>query len=65
VAIGLHGGLIWCYYIVNTTHWLKPTGVVPEWVTGISGNPIAGVMGIIFLSAIAIGFRGFKKFKIF
>ncbi len=61
VAIGLHGGLIWCYYIVNTTHWLKPTGVVPEWVTGISGNPIAGVMGIIFLSAIAIGFRGFKK----
>lgn len=61
VAIGLHGGLIWCYYIVNTTHLLKPTGVVPEWVTGIHGNPIAGVMGIIFLSAIAIGFRYFKK----
>jgi LPXTG-motif cell wall-anchored protein len=36
---------------------------VPEWVTGISGNPIAGVMGIIFLSAIAIGFRNFKKIK--
>lgn len=61
VAIGLHGGLVWCYYIVNTTHLLKPTGAVPEWVTGISGNPIAGVMGIIFLSAIAIGFRNFKK----
>jgi len=61
VSIGLHGGLVWCYYIVNTTHLLKPTGAVPEWVTGISGNPIAGVMGIIFLSAIAIGFRNFKK----
>jgi hypothetical protein len=57
ISVGLHGGLVWCYYIVNTTHWLKPTGVVPEWVTGISGNPIAGVMGIIFLSAIAIGFH--------
>ncbi len=57
VAIGLHGGLIWCYYIVNTTHLIRATGVVPEWVTGISGNPIAGVMGIIFLSAIAICFR--------
>ena len=56
-SIGLHGGLIWGYYIVNTTHWLKPTGVVPEWITGISGNPIAGVMGIIFLGAIAIGLQ--------
>ena len=63
ISIGLHGGLVWCYYIVNTTHWLKPTGAVPEWVTGINGNPIAGVMGIIFLSAIAIGFRNFKKIK--
>ena len=61
ISIGLHGGLIWCYYIVNTTHWLQPTGVVPEWMTGLNGNPIAGIMGIVFLSAIAIGFRGFKK----
>lgn len=61
IAIGLHGGLVWCYYIVNTTHLLKPTGIVPEWVTGLNGNPLAGLMGIIFLSVIAIGFRGFKK----
>ena len=57
MAIGLHGGLIWCYYIVNTTHWFKPTGLVPEWVTGISGNPIAGVVGIAFLLAIAFALR--------
>lgn len=61
VAIGLHGGLVWCYYIVNTTHWLKPTGVAPEWVTGISGNPIAGIMGLLFLIAIAIGFTRLKR----
>ncbi|PZO42760.1 MAG: CPBP family intramembrane metalloprotease [Pseudanabaena frigida] len=57
VSIGLHGGLVWCYYVVNTTHWLQPTGTVPNWVTGINGNPIAGVMGIVFLGAIAIGFH--------
>ncbi len=61
VSIGLHSGLVWCYYVVNTTHWLKPTGAVPEWVTGINGNPIAGVMGIAFLSAIAIGFSWVPK----
>ncbi|MBD2189303.1 CPBP family intramembrane metalloprotease [Pseudanabaena sp. FACHB-723] len=63
ISIGLHGGLVWCYYIVNTTHWLKPTGAVPEWVTGIHGNPIAGVIGIIFLIAIAIGFRNPRQTK--
>lgn len=57
MAIGLHGGLIWGYYIVNTTHWFKPTGAVPEWVTGISGNPIAGVVGIAFLWAIAYALK--------
>ena len=61
IAIGLHGGLVWCYYIVNTTRLLKPTGNVPEWVTGLNGNPLAGLMGIIFLSAIAIGFLGISK----
>lgn len=63
ISIGLHGGLIWCYYIVNTTHLLKPTGIVPEWITGINGNPIAGVMGIIFLTVLAIGFQGLNKSK--
>jgi hypothetical protein len=57
MAIGLHGGLIWGYYIVNTTHWFKPTGIAPEWVTGIGGNPIAGIVGIAFLMAIAYALK--------
>ncbi|WP_231662429.1 CPBP family intramembrane glutamic endopeptidase [Pseudanabaena sp. 'Roaring Creek'] len=61
ISIGLHAGLVWCYYIVNTTHWLAPTGIVPEWVTGINGNPIAGIMGIAFLSAISLGFAKFPQ----
>lgn len=60
LAIGLHGGLVWGYYIVNTSHWLKSAEVVPEWVTGIGGNPLAGLMGLLFLSAIAIGLWMFR-----
>lgn len=61
LAIGLHGGLVWGYYIINTTKLLTPTKAVPEWVTGIGGNPIAGVMGILFLGAIAFTLRILKR----
>jgi uncharacterized protein len=54
LAIGLHGGLVWGYYIVNTTQWLKPTKVVPELFTGINGNPLAGLLGLAFLAVLAI-----------
>ncbi|NJK35693.1 MAG: CPBP family intramembrane metalloprotease [Oscillatoriales cyanobacterium SM2_2_1] len=56
-AIGLHGGLVWVYYIVNTTGWIVPTGVAPEWVTGIGRNPLAGGTGLLVLGAIALYFR--------
>lgn len=61
LAIGLHGGLVWAYYVVNTTKLLVPTQAVPEWVTGIGGNPIAGVMGILFLGAIAFILRILRR----
>jgi uncharacterized protein len=57
LAIGLHGGLVGSYYIVNTTSWIKPTGAVAEWITGIGGNPLAGIMGLLFLGAIALGIK--------
>jgi uncharacterized protein len=57
LAIGLHGGLVGSYYIVNTTSWIKPTQAIPEWVTGIGGNPLAGIMGLLFLGAIALGIK--------
>lgn len=64
LSIGLHGGLVWGYYVVNTTHWLKPSQSVPEWITGIGGNPLAGFMGLLFLSSIAIGLRTFSQPKL-
>ncbi len=57
VAIGLHAGLIWGYYIVNVGQIVKFTGRVPDWVTGIDRNPLAGVVAIVALSAIAIAMR--------
>lgn len=51
--IGLHGGLVGAYYVVSVGQPFTPTGSVPEWVTGIHQNPLAGLMGIGLLGAIA------------
>jgi uncharacterized protein len=57
MSIGLHAGLIWAYYILNVGKCVSPTGTVPNWVTGIDNNPLAGVMGLGFLGILAFGFR--------
>ncbi|MFM2312795.1 MAG: hypothetical protein RLZZ04_2071 [Cyanobacteriota bacterium] len=53
-SIGIHGGLVWGYYIVNVGQLIEYTDQVPVWVTGIDGNPIAGVMGLVFLSGLTL-----------
>ncbi|MBC6420150.1 MAG: CPBP family intramembrane metalloprotease [Hormoscilla sp. SP12CHS1] len=55
--IGLHGGLVWGYYIVNVGQLLAYSPQVPTWVTGIDGNPLAGLVGLISLGAIAVFLR--------
>jgi len=56
-AIGLHGGLVWGYYMVNVGQLLVPTGAVPPWVTGLQGNPLAGLLGLGLLAGLAAWFR--------
>jgi membrane protease YdiL (CAAX protease family) len=56
-SIGLHAGLIWAYYILNVGQLIKYTGTVPDWLTGINKNPLAGVMGLLFLTILAIWIR--------
>jgi membrane protease YdiL (CAAX protease family) len=53
ICIGLHAGLVWGYYILNVGQLFEYTNKVPTWITGIDGNPIAGLMGLVFLSIIA------------
>lgn len=53
LPIGLHAGLIWGYYIINVGQLVRYSDRVPPWITGIDGNPLAGLMGLMFLGAIA------------
>ena len=57
IAIGLHAGLVWGYYIVNVGDLIQYQYVVPEWWTGIDKNPLAGLLGLGFLAVLALWFR--------
>ena len=57
LSIGVHAGLVWGYYLVNVGQLVEVSNQVPDWVTGIDRNPLAGVVGVLALSAIAVGMR--------
>lgn len=63
LPIGLHGGLVWGYYLVNVGQLVEYGNRVPVWVTGIDANPLAGLMGMIGLGAIALGMRQAAKVR--
>ena len=54
MSIGIHAGLVWAYYIVDVGQLIQYKNKVPVWVTGIDGNPIAGLMGLLYLSGLAL-----------
>jgi len=54
ICMGLHGGLVWGYYIFNVGELIKYSDTVPTWITGIDRNPLAGVMGILFLILLVL-----------
>lgn len=54
LPIGLHGGLVWGYYIISVGQLVQYTNQVPPWITGVDGNPIAGCMGLLFLGVLAL-----------
>lgn len=51
--VGLHGGLVWGYYIIDVGNLIQPSGAVPDWITGLQGNPLAGVLGVSLLGILA------------
>ena len=54
MSIGLHAGLIWAYYVIIVGNMVKYSGRVSDWMTGIDGNPVSGLLGLIFLGILAI-----------
>ena len=54
ICLGLHAGLIWSYYAVNVGELVQYTQRVPLWITGVDGNPLAGILGIGLLVIMAV-----------
>lgn len=63
LPIGVHGGLVWGFYLINVGKWVKYTQQVPEWVTGINRNPLAGIMGLIALAGLAVCMQRWSESK--
>ena len=61
ICIGLHGGLVWGFYILNVGQILEYTDKISPWITGIDNNPIAGIMGLIFLGILGFWMRRQSK----
>lgn len=64
LAIGLHGGLVWGYYLIDVGDWANYPKVVPDWVTGIYQNPLAGSMGVLFLLLMTAGIHYFPRHSV-
>jgi uncharacterized protein len=60
LSIGLHAGMVWAYYIVNVGQMVEYSGRVSDWVTGINGNPLSGLLGLVFLGLLAIALAKFS-----
>ena len=53
LPIGFHAGLVWGYYIIDVGKLARYSDEVPIALTGVNGNPLASLTGLLFLSAIA------------
>lgn len=53
LAWGLHAGWVWGITVVDSNALITNTGKASEWLTGLRGKPLAGVMGLLFLAATA------------
>ena len=61
ISIGLHAGLVWAYYIINVGKLVKYNPNIPSWLIGVDGNPLAGLMGLLFLLALIPIINNYSK----
>lgn len=62
--MGLHAGLVWGYYMVNVGQLIEYSNRVPDWLTGIDRNPLAGAIGLLFMGALMLSMRQMAKTKV-
>ena len=51
IAWGLHAGWVWAIATIDTAGLITYTDKVSAWVTGINKKPLAGLTGIMCVSA--------------
>ena len=54
LAWGLHAGWIWGLTCLEEAELIAYTGKIPIWVTGLAGNPLAGISGLVCLLITAL-----------
>jgi membrane protease YdiL (CAAX protease family) len=55
LACGLHAGWIWGIASLDTAQAIKYTGKGAAWMTGLGQQPLAGLMGLLFLAGTGVG----------
>lgn len=61
VSIGMHGSWVCIVTVLSISGLGHYTGVVPAWLTGIGGNPIASVSGLGFMAIVLLGLRWWSR----
>jgi uncharacterized protein len=51
---GLHAGWIWGMASLDSAQLIRYTGRAPQWVTGLGGKVLAGLMGFLFLMVTGV-----------
>ena len=54
LAWGLHAGWIWSLTCLEEAELISYTGKGPSWMTGLSNNPLAGVVGFLCLLGVGL-----------
>lgn len=62
LAWGLHAGWVWTIASFDALKLIQYSRRVPNWVTGLNDQPLAGIMGFLFLAATAFGIGLFGIF---
>jgi membrane protease YdiL (CAAX protease family) len=61
ISIGIHSGLVWGYYIFNVGKLVTYNDSIHPWLIGIDRNPLAGMMGLFFLTLLAFWIHKWGK----
>ncbi len=57
MAIGLHAGLVWSYYLVAVGKLLTYQDSAPAGLSGVDQNPLAGGLGLLCLAGLGLWVR--------